>query len=297
MEWLKKILCNVWFYIILIIASLIAPFVINELYKFGQEHNVWYYTLWEAKDVFAFLGDYLSFFGTIVLGAVAVFQTDRANKLAENANNQTDTANKLAEKATNQTDTANSLARDALKQAERANELSLQMHRLEQSKFFSIVSINNLEIHERSEDSLHYHDKNFPNPKIFNLVNTERSEILNCYHIDFIIKNESEFPIDSIRVNCKGRFEAVNYRLKETTETVYIAPYSMYVIRVVIPADYLKKDKAYNITIDIFYQNIFGYETHAQLVIDDISKEYNHKYTYQFQRIFDIPFLENEIKD
>ena len=95
MEWLKKILCNVWFYIILIIASLIAPFVINELYKFGQEHNVWYYTLWEAKDVFAFLGDYLSFFGTIVLGAVAVFQTDRANKLAEKANKQIQQTNSL----------------------------------------------------------------------------------------------------------------------------------------------------------------------------------------------------------
>ena len=94
MEWLKKVLSNIWFYIILIMVSLGAPFIINELYKYGQANDVGYLTLWGAEDVFAFLGDYLSFFGTIILGAAAVFQTDKANKLAESANKQTDTANK-----------------------------------------------------------------------------------------------------------------------------------------------------------------------------------------------------------
>lgn len=289
MEWLKKILCNVWFYIILIIASLIAPFVINELYKFGQEHNVWYYTLWEAKDVFAFLGDYLSFFGTIVLGAVAVFQTDRANKLAENAN-------KLAEKATNQTDTANDLARDALKQAERANDLSLQMHRLEQARFYSFVSLMDFMIAIRSVSTPNYMNLKIREPKLFDLVDTNFS-CLNCYHVDFIIKNESEFPINSIEVKCNSRYEHVNYGIKESKETVYIAPYDTYNIRLIIPTTYFEKYNEYIANIDIFYQNIFGYETHVQLGIDNISEENNPKYTYQFQRILDIPKVENEDND
>lgn len=50
--------------------SIIVPFFINEFYKSGEG----YVTLWEAKDVLAFYGSYISFIGTILLGILALYQ-------------------------------------------------------------------------------------------------------------------------------------------------------------------------------------------------------------------------------
>lgn len=74
----KKIALS-FIYILLFVASLCIPFVINEAYKRGEG----YVTLWAASDVLAFYGSYLSFLGTIALGIVAIYQNKRAYKLSE----------------------------------------------------------------------------------------------------------------------------------------------------------------------------------------------------------------------
>ena len=96
MKWLKKLLTNVWFYVILFLLSIVIPFGINEIYKIGQGWDNAYLTLWDAPDVFSFFGSYLSFFGSIVLGAVAIIQTADANEQAKEANKQIERANQLA---------------------------------------------------------------------------------------------------------------------------------------------------------------------------------------------------------
>lgn len=58
--------------ITIFIISIIVPFCINEFYKIGEG----YFTLWEAKDVLAFYGSYISFIGTILLGILALYQND-----------------------------------------------------------------------------------------------------------------------------------------------------------------------------------------------------------------------------
>lgn len=271
MEWLKKILCNIWFYVVLILVSLIAPIIINELYRYGQTNNIGYSTLWGATDALAFLGSYLSFFGTIVLGAVAIFQTDRANKLAEKSNDQTDIANDLA--------------RTALAQAEKANELSLQMQKLEQARFYSIVSLADIMISIRDAKFPNFINTHMRDPKMFDLVNTNGLPCHSCYHVDFTVINESEIPIDFIKVKCSGQFENTNYGVKETSESVYIAPRNKYNIRLIIPTTYFLNYNDYIVHFNIYYQNIFGYETHVQINIDNISDTHDPKYTYQFQRI------------
>ena len=57
----------------------IIPFLINESYKFGK----WYITLWEAKDVLSFYGAVLSFCGTVILGALALWQNTVLSKQNE----------------------------------------------------------------------------------------------------------------------------------------------------------------------------------------------------------------------
>ena len=51
MEWIKKQLAKPRTYIILFVATLVIPFVINELYKWGQASDFGYITMWKAEDV------------------------------------------------------------------------------------------------------------------------------------------------------------------------------------------------------------------------------------------------------
>ncbi|HAN21641.1 MAG TPA: hypothetical protein DCP51_08230 [Clostridiales bacterium] len=61
----------------IILNTIFTPFLINELYKLGSETAKAYYTLWEAKDVLSFYGSFLSFLGTVVLGALAIWQNQK----------------------------------------------------------------------------------------------------------------------------------------------------------------------------------------------------------------------------
>lgn len=63
-----------WVWLLFLIFILAIPIVINKAYKYGDFTGKGYYTLWEAKDVLAFYGSFLSFIGTVVLGALALHQ-------------------------------------------------------------------------------------------------------------------------------------------------------------------------------------------------------------------------------
>lgn len=89
----------------ILIASLSIPFLINELYQYGITSERKYYTLWEAKDVLSFYGSFLSFIGTVALGALALWQNkkfkeenDIAQKRIESVNDKLLELDKLREK-------------------------------------------------------------------------------------------------------------------------------------------------------------------------------------------------------
>lgn len=63
-----------WLWIIIIIVISLIPLGINEAYKYGYSTGKGYYTLWEAKDVLAFYGSFLTCIGTVLLGALALKQ-------------------------------------------------------------------------------------------------------------------------------------------------------------------------------------------------------------------------------
>jgi len=68
-----------WIWLIAVCVAVSIPFVINETYK----HGTGYVTLWDAADMLSFYGSFLSFFGTIVLGFIAINQSNQANRLSE----------------------------------------------------------------------------------------------------------------------------------------------------------------------------------------------------------------------
>lgn len=76
---MKKWLIGVGVVIVTLIAIIIIPIVINELYK----ANDGYITVWTGDDVLSFYGATIGAMGTIVLGVVAWAQNKRLLKLEE----------------------------------------------------------------------------------------------------------------------------------------------------------------------------------------------------------------------
>ena len=68
-----------WVWAICSAVIIYIPFLINELYK----ADTGYITMWGASDVLNFYGSLLSFAGTVVLGALALWQNNKANDMNE----------------------------------------------------------------------------------------------------------------------------------------------------------------------------------------------------------------------
>lgn len=69
--------------IILIIAIIILPMiVIHFLFKI-KTNCYWIQAEWDAGEVLGYFGDILSFIGTVILGYIAIAQTEKANQLNE----------------------------------------------------------------------------------------------------------------------------------------------------------------------------------------------------------------------
>jgi hypothetical protein len=77
----KKPLYKKWWFwaifSIVLAVSIAVAFLINEMYKHSG-----YITLWDAGDALSFYGEYLSFIGTLIIGA-AIFLSKKANTLSK----------------------------------------------------------------------------------------------------------------------------------------------------------------------------------------------------------------------
>lgn len=67
--------------IVLLMLIIILPIVIIHILFKWKSNCYWIEAEWNAGDVLGYFGDVLSFVGTVVLGYIAVKQTERANKL------------------------------------------------------------------------------------------------------------------------------------------------------------------------------------------------------------------------
>lgn len=63
------------------IATILFPMIIVHLLFKVQLNNYWMVAEWTAGDVLGYVGDVLSFIGTIALGYIAIKQNDKANEL------------------------------------------------------------------------------------------------------------------------------------------------------------------------------------------------------------------------
>ena len=251
MKRIKKLFTNIWFYFGLFIVSLIVPFIINELYKIG----VGYQTIWDAPDVLAFYGSYLSFFGTVILGAVAVFQTERANE-----------------------------------QAEKANELAIEMQKSESAKFVSMVSIKDVCIARHPSDKTKFRNPVYSNFEIINMCD-DGFESNQSFFVDALFENNSDYPIVQISIHAGDYGNAAHllYGIKTVSPAIYIPPNGSQAIRLLIPCEVFDCVSKYNLTIKIGLVNIFNYVTWASLFLIDMdNKEKKGEWFYRLAKISDV---------
>ncbi|MBR6657842.1 MAG: hypothetical protein IKL18_06710 [Oscillospiraceae bacterium] len=264
-EWVKEQSTKPRTYLILLAISLLIPFVINWLYKFGDRcSSPLIITKWNADDVLSFYGSYLSFLGTTVLGIVTVYQTRKAHQQTEKANNL----------------------------AEQSNELAKQMQKLEQSKFFSIISIKKLVINERDIESPTHYTPYINSPIILDMVDREYWSFKDCYHFDVVFENISDYPIVDLQAKAKGHNgdATIKHGIKDATEQIYIDPHKEQAIRFIIPSYFFEKYKNDGIIFNLEFINVFDYSTFVTIKIDELAKNYDKSkvlFSYQIQKISD----------
>lgn len=267
MEWLKKLLTNIWFYVRMFFVSLLIPPIINWMFRVGTETGEGIVTMWQAADALSFAGDYLSFFGTVILGAVAVFQTDKANA-----------------------------------QTEKANELATQMQKLEQAKFVSMVSLitsgrRTQEVSANQAKSIH--KTSMSEYEYFDLSSNEPKS--NRYIIlDAEIQNDSDYPIVQIGIHpgVLGSSACMLLGMTNYLESaVYIPAREKYDIRIGIPADLIKSSGTKDLSLNIEYTNIFDYRTRARLDIRELGVSSRYPTTtYRLAKYIDVKPEENNEK-
>lgn len=218
--------------------TLVVAIAINEAYKAGNE----YITLWQPADTLAFYGSYLSFIGTVVLGAVAVYQNKKAQ------------------------------------------DLNVQLHKLQQAQYISMVSATKVMIETRSSSTPDFLNAQTRDINVINLI-AEGFTTRNCYHIYVEFKNDSEYPIVQMQVHPGERTNGncQLYGIKNyVDQAVYIAKGESACYRYIVPCEIFEKTQRYGIRISITFINVFDYATPAALYIPDLQNE-NHRNEYQYR--------------
>lgn len=249
-EFLKKLFTKWWFYALLLLAlSLGIPITINELYGLQQG----YMTIWGAEEALSFYGSFLSFLGTVVLGAASVI-----------------------------------LSKQAIEQSEKANELAMQMQKMECAKFLSMVAINELYFSKQDKDRSNRFNPRYPDLEKIDLT-AKGIESKRCYLIDAVIENNSDYPIVQIIAfpGEKGDATGMLYGIEKANTAIYIQPHRQQSIRFVVPCAEFEKYNSYGFRLSLGFVNVFDYVTQASIQFPNLENS-NGEWYYRIAKVTDV---------
>lgn len=262
-----------------LLAAFLGPPIIDEI--FDEPAPNWFFEVsWGKNEALGYYGSALGFLGTVILGAVAVFQTDRANK-------QTDIANEYARKANAQTERANQLAQEALEQAKEANQLTKRMQQLEQAACISIISIASV---WGRKFSVGDNVASIPDLLKFDMIDYEYWPCHQYYQFDIRINNESIYPIVQVHTKTQGYSgnPSLKYGTKSAENALYISPNTYEDISCLIPATFFDKYRETKMVLELTLVNVLDYSTHAKITLEDISTPNGPKrFTYRLNKFLE----------
>lgn len=231
--------------ILLVTLTLGIAIAINESYKAGNG----YITLWQPADTLAFYGSYLSFVGTVVLGAVAVYQ----NKKAQDLNEQ---LQKLQQAQYISMVSARKVMIETRSSAT-PNFLNTQM-----------LDINVINLTTDGFDSKNcYHiDAEFKNDSEYPIVQMQVHP--------------------GSRTNGNGLLYGMKNLIDQA---VYIANGETACYRYIVPCEIFEKTQKFGLQLSITFINVFDYATPAALHIPDLQdKKQRNEYQYRLSKFTDV---------
>lgn len=230
---------------ILVTLTLGIAIAINESYKAGNG----YVTLWQPADTLAFYGSYLSFVGTVVLGAVAVYQ----NKKAQDLNEQ---LQKLQQAQYISMVSATKVMLET-RSSTTPNFLNTQM--------LDINVINLIEDGFTTKNCYHI-DAEFKNDSEYPIVQMKVHP--------------------GARTNGNGQLYGMKNLIDQA---VYIAKGESVCYRYIVPCEIFEKKQRYWLQLSITFINVFDYATPAALHIPDLQdKNHRNEYQYRLSKFIDV---------
>lgn len=231
--------------ILLLVGTIGGAIIINEAYKIGKG----YITLWEPADTLSFYGAYLSFVGTVVLGAIAVYQ----NKKAQEVNDQL----------------------QKMQQAQFVSMVSIKEVNIEKrsSNTPSYLNRNMQDI-----EIITLVQEGFKSSECFYVDMRIKNDS------DFPIVQLQIHP--GQRNNGNALFYGLQ-TIVDTA--IYIGKGEEACFRLIIPSKIFDETKEYKLQICMDFINVFDYRTPTSLFIDDLSnKNYRNTYKYRISKFTDI---------
>ena len=172
----------------------------------------------------------------------------------------------------------------AVSQNRKAHDINVQMQRLQQAQFISMVSIKDLMLSKRSSEQSKYRNAKMPNIDIAQMT-LDGFNSTQFYHIDVEFVNSSEYPIVQLLAHA-GKEENANclmYGIKpHIDKAIYIEANGIQCIRFIIPCISFENLKNFKFYITLRFINVFDYQTKAFLYIDDLSSQ-SQKPSYQYR--------------
>lgn len=231
--------------IILVTLTLGIAIAINESYKAGKG----YITLWQPADTLAFYGSYLSFVGTVVLGAVAVYQ----NKKAQDLNEQ---LQKLQQAQYISMVSATKVMLET-RSSTTPNFMNTQMRD---------INVVNLAADGFTTKNCYHIDVEFKNDSEYPIVQMQVHP--------------------GARANGNGQLYGMKNLIDQA---VYIAKGESKCYRYIVPCEVFEQTQRYGLQLSITFINVFDYATPAALHIPDLQdKNHRNEYQYRLSKFIDV---------
>ena len=208
-----------------VLIFLLPLMIVHILFK-GVAENQWFEATWKAGELLAYIAGFETLLGTVILGMITVYQSDRANEINERLNKEN-----------------NYLQRISIQQM------------LPVLKIMDIIVLNTVETHGEhlgknaivEVSSIYTPDKREPHIRVY----LPRQN--NNYHfhkvIKFSLKNISSGPISQISID-KIEFSGFKYKGSQMSKASCAGmDKAKYISWLILPGDKL------GVIVDIYFDN------------------------------------------
>ena len=179
----------------------------------------------------------------------------------------------------------------AVWQNNKAHKLNVQLQKLQQAQYVSMIMVSHVTVEKRSSSCPNFLNTQMPQIDVFDLTK-HPFDSQPCYHIDVEIKNNSMYPIVQMQVHPgeRGNGNGALYGLKNLIDhAIYIPENGSACFRFIVPCKMFDTLQKYSLQLSLNFINVFDYMTPSNLHITDLRNNgRNIEYQYRLLKFIDV---------